>query len=259
MPTTLLVGVSGPSSSGKTTLARLLRDVFPNAFILHEDDFYKTDAEIPLKQPDGIQDWDCLDALDLPGLRAALAHIKARGAPPPDLVSKEDQNAVGDAGRDVPAEAVSAWRARAAALLDPAHGPAVVDRVAIVDGFLLYAEAMRDVRALFDVRLFLRASYGAAKARRETRNGYVTLEGFWEDPPGYVDKVVWPNYVRDHAFLFEGGDVHARLDEGKCRELGIDGMPDDAQESMARCLEWACGVLHERLKEGVKSEEKGES
>ena len=41
----VIVGVSGASSSGKTTLARLLRDVFPGTFILHEDDFYKPEAE----------------------------------------------------------------------------------------------------------------------------------------------------------------------------------------------------------------------
>ncbi len=41
----VIVGISGCSSSGKTTLARLLRDIFPNTFILHEDDFYKQDKE----------------------------------------------------------------------------------------------------------------------------------------------------------------------------------------------------------------------
>ena len=41
----LIVGISGCSSSGKTTLARLLHDIFPNAFILHEDDFYKPEVE----------------------------------------------------------------------------------------------------------------------------------------------------------------------------------------------------------------------
>ena len=41
----LVVGISGASSSGKTTLSRLLRDIFPNTFILHEDDFYKEDKE----------------------------------------------------------------------------------------------------------------------------------------------------------------------------------------------------------------------
>lgn len=49
MPPPLLVGISGPSSSGKTTLSRLLRDIFPASqlTILHLDDFYLTDAEIP--------------------------------------------------------------------------------------------------------------------------------------------------------------------------------------------------------------------
>ena len=41
----LVVGLSGCSSSGKTTLARLLRDIFPGTFILHEDDFYKPENE----------------------------------------------------------------------------------------------------------------------------------------------------------------------------------------------------------------------
>jgi nicotinamide/nicotinate riboside kinase len=41
----VVVGISGCSSSGKTTLARLLRDLFPNTFIIHEDDFYKPESE----------------------------------------------------------------------------------------------------------------------------------------------------------------------------------------------------------------------
>lgn len=41
----IIIGISGCSSSGKTTLARLLRDIFPNTFILHEDDFYKADDQ----------------------------------------------------------------------------------------------------------------------------------------------------------------------------------------------------------------------
>ncbi|KAL1839755.1 hypothetical protein VTJ49DRAFT_1178 [Mycothermus thermophilus] len=44
-PRTIIIGISGCSSSGKTTLARLLRDWFPETFILHEDDFYKPESE----------------------------------------------------------------------------------------------------------------------------------------------------------------------------------------------------------------------
>jgi nicotinamide/nicotinate riboside kinase len=42
---TLVVGISGASSSGKTTLSRLLHDIFPNTFILHEDDFFKEEEK----------------------------------------------------------------------------------------------------------------------------------------------------------------------------------------------------------------------
>ena len=53
----LIIGLSGPSSSGKTTLARLLRTTFNipasettngrsiKLFIFHQDDTYKTDTE----------------------------------------------------------------------------------------------------------------------------------------------------------------------------------------------------------------------
>lgn len=44
----LIVALSGCSSSGKTTLARILRDIFPSTFILHEDDFYRPEAEYVL-------------------------------------------------------------------------------------------------------------------------------------------------------------------------------------------------------------------
>jgi chloramphenicol 3-O-phosphotransferase len=44
----VVVGMSGCSSSGKTTLSRLLRDIFPNTFVLHEDDFYRAEVEYVL-------------------------------------------------------------------------------------------------------------------------------------------------------------------------------------------------------------------
>jgi nicotinamide/nicotinate riboside kinase len=236
----LLLGISGPSSSGKTTLSRLLRSIFPpsSISILHLDDFYLTDAEIPIRN--GIQDWDCLDSLNLSLLKSALDHIKQHGTSPAWLESKEDQNSVGDHG--VSAAVVDALRERVSEMKWEGR------RICIVDGFLLFSEDMRDIRALFDVRLFLRTSYTTAKKRRGARSGYVTLEGFWEDPPGYVDKVVWPNYVADHKFLFEDGDVEGELDGEVCRRVGIEGMPREAEGDMGKCLEWAVGVLEGAVK-----------
>ncbi|EOA90579.1 ribosylnicotinamide kinase [Exserohilum turcicum] len=244
MSSPLLVGISGPSSSGKTTLSRLLRDVFPPSklFILHLDDFYLTDAQIPLKN--GVQDWDCIESLNLPQLKQALGHIKEHGKSPEWLVSQEDQNSVGEHG--VPPAEIDRLRGHVAKLLEDKpdwHGK----RLCIVDGFLLFSEDMKDIRSMFDVRLFLRTSYQTAKRRREARSGYVTLEGFWQDPPGYVDQIVWPNYVQDHKFLFKNGDVDGELDGHVCKSAGIHGMPREAEENMTKCLSWAVGVLEHVL------------
>ena len=234
----LLLGISGPSSSGKTTLSRLLRDIFPRTFILHLDDFYLTDADIPVK--DGIQDWDCVESLNLESLREALSYIKSHGKLPPELVSIEDQNSVGEHGVD--AAVIVQCRARVKTLVESCDWK---KPLAIVDGFLLYSESMPDIRQLFDLKLFLRTSYETAKRRREARSGYVTLEGFWQDPPGYVDQIVWPNYVKEHAFLFERGDVHAELNEEVCSKIGIRAMPREAEQSMTKCLLWAVDVLEQ--------------
>ncbi|KAF2708450.1 P-loop containing nucleoside triphosphate hydrolase protein [Pleomassaria siparia CBS 279.74] len=234
----LLVGISGPSCSGKTTLSRLIRNIFPPGlvFILHLDDFYLTDVEIPVK--DGIQDWDCVESLNLPELQSALQHIKEHGKSPPSLVSKEDQNSVAEHGVD--AETINELKTKVTDLISKNKWSTPI---AIVDGFLLFSQDMADIRRLFDLKLFLRTSYQAAKRRREARSGYVTLEGFWEDPPGYVDRIVWPNYVKDHSFLFDGGDVEAKLDEGVCREIGVQAMPREAEGSMTKCLNWAVELL----------------
>ncbi|KEQ83477.1 P-loop containing nucleoside triphosphate hydrolase protein [Aureobasidium pullulans] len=236
----VLVGVSGVSSSGKTTLARLLRDILPNAFILHEDDFYKTDQEIPVNK-DGVQDWDCLESLDLEALEKALDFIKTHGQSPPDLESKEDKNAVGESGVD---------KQRVAELKDQAHknsGATTEVPIFIIDGFLLFSQEMQHIRDLFDVKLFLRANHKTVKQRREARSGYVTLEGFWEDPPGYVDSVVWANYAKDHAFLFEDGDVEGKLKEELCQRLGIDTAPQAVQSSMTACVDWAYTKISDHL------------
>jgi nicotinamide/nicotinate riboside kinase len=236
----VLVGVSGVSSSGKTTLARLLRDIIPNTFILHEDDFYKTDQEIPINE-DGVQDWDCLGSLDLDLLEKALDFIKTHGFLPPNLESKEDKNDVGESGVD---------RQRVAELKEAAHKEPKANSnvpVFIIDGFLLFSEEMKQIRELFDVKLFLRANHKTVKQRREARSGYVTLEGFWEDPPGYVDSVVWANYAKDHAFLFENGDVEGQLKDELCQELGIDTAPLEVQVNMTACVDWAYGKISNHL------------
>ena len=120
----------------------------------------------------------------------------------------------------------------------PPPRPSPPLRLCFLDGFLLYAPTrapstpsatatataspLARVASQLDVKLFLRTSRARAVQRRAARDGYVTLEGFWRDPPGYVERVVWPGYARAHAWLFEGGVVEGgRLDAGVLRREGI--------------------------------------
>ena len=74
----------------------------------------------------------------------------------------------------------------------------------------------------------------------------MTLEGFWEDPPGYVDKIVWPNYVEDHAWMFEGGNVEGGFREGVLGDNGIQCL-EGVDNEMEKTLEWVVEVLMEEL------------
>jgi len=239
-----LLAISGPSCSGKTTLARLLRDAIQNGtFIIHEDDFYLEDKDIPKKEVSPgvlLEDWDCIESLDLDGFLAQLMYIKETGRLGPGFESKEDKNSVGQVDLDFERIQHLGGMLREMVVRMPGC------KVVIVDGFLLYPDAMAQIRDLFDVKLFLNSRYEVLKSRREARTGYVTLEAFWTDPPGYWDQIVWPNFVKDHAFLWEEG---RSIKKDVVDKLGINVMPAIAEGNMTECFAWACRSLQEYLEE----------
>ncbi|PWY63949.1 nicotinamide riboside kinase 1 [Aspergillus eucalypticola CBS 122712] len=325
---TTIIAISGPSSSGKTTLARLLQRIFSKltpqtnttsnlrTFIVHEDDFYHPDDKIPLiphpRNPTtSIQNWDTLSALDIPFLSAALSYIHSHGHLPPRLRSKEDLNDVAESG--VSEEVVSRMREMVRErvpgyFLDTKVNSASEDgdgvrTIVFLEGFLLFAppreedpgHGLREVQEKMDVRLFLPARYDNVKERREGRSGYVTIgpapvhqgsegesgdsgggtelpqrgsvevdlekeddrppQNFWTDPPGYVDDIVWPNYVQDHAWLLlperdEGSTEWRNADTQELVKLvgqgvnlrmdaGVTVAPGQGEASMTDILEWA--------------------
>lgn len=120
--------------------------------------------------------------------------------------------------------------------------------------------------ASLDIKLFLQVSRDKATRRREARDGYVTLDGFWQDPPGYVDKVVWPNYAAAHAWMFEGGDAERGvLDQGALEREGIKAQVGrGADVEFGETLGWAVETIMGELErlvlgwgggEGVEKEE----
>ncbi len=73
-----LVMLAGPSSSGKTTTARLLKDAFASrgvkAWTISLDDFYLDPSE-PLLFEDGTPDYETVHSLDLPYLEKSLQSL----------------------------------------------------------------------------------------------------------------------------------------------------------------------------------------
>lgn len=332
-PTTLLIGLSGPSSSGKTTLARLLRQLFSlpssttslSLFILHQDDFYHTDANIPLittpsDASSGIgsrtlQDWDCVESLDLDLLGRTLAFVKNHGRVPvpssEDNVngdgedwseSKEDQNSVGPV--DLPAglldrlrnDLESWWNnvlqkvtadsgANSSASDSKLSPPPKEIRLCLLDGFLLYPDPnppesnasaadlkklKREVTDNLSLKLLVLAPREKTIARRTRRTGYVTLEGFWEDPPGYVEDVVWRNWERDGGWLMKnppsrkdrgsaeasGGeadvlDPMVDVNEDAARAEGIKVAPGRGDVGLGEMLSWAVGELQDLVQREI--------
>ncbi len=73
-----LVMLSGPSSSGKTTTANLLKDAFQEigviSTIISLDDFYRGECQAPLL-PNGQHDYECVDALNVSEIEDCLLDL----------------------------------------------------------------------------------------------------------------------------------------------------------------------------------------
>lgn len=194
----------------------------------------------------------------LPTTTSSSERLPDHNLPPaeqPFVDSKEDQNSVGKCpASDAKIEAQKARVRRWTQPGSPGHaifsgdGAAAAPRMCLLDGFLLYSPPkLSGVADMIDVRLFLQVSHARAARRREARDGYVTLEGFWKDPPGYVDRVVWPNYVDAHRWLFVGGDVErGELDRdvlGESRVLAQPGAAGGVDLDFEETLEWAVGEV----------------
>ncbi|KAI9741185.1 MAG: ribosylnicotinamide kinase [Cirrosporium novae-zelandiae] len=254
----IILSLSGPSSSGKTTLARLLREIFPHTTILHEDDFYKPEKELPMiKMSDGkeYRDWDCTESLDLDELEKTIDYIHEHGKLPPNPYSKEDQNFAGPSG--VSPSLIASYRTQV--LASPTLSRLLSDDhpLFILDGFLLYTPALSCICQKLDIKLFLLSSFEAGKSRREQRPGYVTLpeEEFWVDPPRYFEEVVWKHFKEDHGFLFEDADVEKEVKGDVVKKLNLKVCRGSREWSMSMILGWAFGEVVgalERIENGKK-------
>ena len=77
-----IIMLTGPSAAGKTTTAHKLAGRIAarglRSAVMSLDDFFVGEGRYP-KQPDGSDDYECVESLDLPLLRACLRSLAETG------------------------------------------------------------------------------------------------------------------------------------------------------------------------------------
>ncbi|KAG0346125.1 ribosylnicotinamide kinase [Podila humilis] len=249
------IGLSGPSSGGKTTVSRYLKSILPNCTLLHQDDFYLPENQLPIDPKTGLANWDCPDSIDFPAMIETLSFIHQHNEFPEGFNSLEDKNPIGSKESSTPIvqNILDTFREQIMSQI-----PADQDtRFVIVDGFILYVN--EHLCNTIDIKFYLTAPYNVLKDRRESRKGYATLEGYWEDPPYYFDDIVWPNYLAFNAPFVELTEAMERSEvsgvydlqdvssrEGMTKNVDVVSSHGATIHSM---VEQICGLLAKRAKE----------
>lgn len=236
----ILVGISGPSSSGKSTVVKSLVNVIPHCTEIHLDDFYFPDGKIPIDEKHGVQNWDCAEALNWDKFKTYLKSVRESGGDilPVDSLEMELELSLSEEEK----ETIKARVSSEFSWLSEYH-------VVLVDGFMLFHD--QSVAALLDVKILFRAPYHTLKIRRELRQGYNTIEGFWADPPGYFDNIVWPAYVSSHKHLFASDDVEGGLSESAI-DLGIRDIKNDGTQDLPSLVSTALETIAKGAKTNLK-------
>ncbi|KAG2007426.1 hypothetical protein CC2G_015122 [Coprinopsis cinerea AmutBmut pab1-1] len=224
----IMIGIGGATSSGKTTLAKHLRNCLPGSFIVHQDDFVPPAEKLPVDPEFGFANWDdAPGAIEWDRMASFISDLKKSGELPSGHRSVDEFNETSPV--NVEESVIAAWRARSEQMAKE-HLDKYGERLVwiLVDGFLLFWDER--IVSNLDVKVFIRVSEGVARERRESRSYYTPEGEVWKDPPQYWEKIVWPAYIRAHEHLFEEGDVES----GKVKEGYI--LLEGDMEDMVRAV-----------------------
>lgn len=218
----VLIAISGCSSSGKTTLTKLTSNAIPRSSVLHEDDFYKPDAQIPLNEKYQIADWDCPEALDIPAFKRELDQIKETGLIKSKLIHNDN---VDDITKfDISPEDWDSLKRKYAIVQNSDL------KIVLVDGFMIFND--EELTKKFDIKIFVRAPYEVLKKRINARAGYKTIDSYWVDPPYYFDEFVYKSYRNEHKYMFEDEDIEGQLK----RNTGLFELKNDDDINISDAL-----------------------
>lgn len=154
----LIIGISGTTSCGKSSLTSRLSSSLPqlchttHCTTMSQDDYFREpgDPAVP-HYSNGMENWDCLAAIRMDKMVADVHKWK----------SVQEANRATD---------------------DSSYS------LLLIEGFIIFND--RQLTQLFDKKYFIKLDYSTSAARRIHR----TYDP--PDPPGYFDAVAWPEYSR---------------------------------------------------------------
>ncbi len=204
----LIVGISGATCSGKTSVAKLLAKTFVGSQTFNQDDFYFDEehkGHIQIPELNHIN-WEVASAFDNERLAEAVADaaskVGRRRKNSKTHQGKEgDQEFVGTSKDDRESSCNKIWQ-QVQQTIDPAAAASEKSAVApsssssstplvIVEGITIFNSPA--LRRLCDVKVFLELDKETCWDRRKFRSYDPP------DPPGYFDKIVWPFYEKNLA------------------------------------------------------------
>ncbi|KAJ1732854.1 ribosylnicotinamide kinase [Coemansia biformis] len=270
MADVIVFGLSGPSCSGKTAISLLLAKLFPRSAVVHQDDFYSPDSQIPLHPTARVQDWDSPASFDMQALvraihttRAMMARAAEVGQGDASAGGREDHSASQwanppeDVDRLVAPAAIASIRSDMLRSLGVGATGDIPFSIVLVDGILLFhdsADTGASPGAMCDAGALVFAQRDTLRQRREARGAYATKEGFWVDPPGYFDAVVWPNFVQYHHSLIAafpqmtGGPAAAADADPQPQHwagnVAVCSSDSPAEDSLRACVDSIVGAWH---------------
>lgn len=212
----LTIGISGCTSSGKTTLTALLRQLLPkHTIFIHGDVFGRPFEEMPIRQ--GFADCDSRQSVRTGDLKLAIKATLRDGFTPATYQSFEALDKDLEAAED--GIDTELFRKLEHAISSVQSRFEYFETILVVDGFMLYHDA--DLRDMLDIKLLLRASRAESWRRRSNRYGPLSEaeKEFWQTKP-YFDACVWHNYKLEHQAFFPDVDIEAPVESG-CTRQGI--------------------------------------
>lgn len=188
-PKVLLIGIGGPTCSGKTSLTKHLVQLLspssssssasssgeedsPKCLILHQDDFAPPESSLVWNKEVESADWDDPDtSVDWNRMRKTVSHLERTGTFPEGHSSHDELNPIPEVG--IPPAASEELRGKLRDAWKDTEGRP--SHIVFLDGFLLYYD--EEVRSKIDVSVFVRIGKKLLQQRREARGGYVTADG----------------------------------------------------------------------------------